>query len=85
MADPAVKRSKKKGGGVYKLVRDLIKRPKSAAGGTDSASQSNPTQVSISSASGAHDPIPGTVAGSAEPTASSKCVHLSVIDDNLIS
>ena len=84
MADPtAAKRLKKGGGIVYKLqlARDLIKRPKSAAG-TDSASQSNSTRVSVSSASGAHDPVPGTVAGSAEPTASSKCIYLSVIDNN---
>ena len=51
--------------------RDLIKRPKSA---NDSASESNSTLVSVSSAIGAHDPIPGNNAGSVEPTASSKCI-----------
>jgi hypothetical protein len=66
----AAKKSKKKGGGIVKLVWDMIKRPKS----NDSASQSNLTRVSVSSTSGAHDPIPGNDAGSAEPTASSKYI-----------
>ena len=63
----AAKKSKKKGGSRVKLFRDLIKRPISA---NDSASQSNSTWVSVSSAFGAHDPVPGNDAGNAEPTAS---------------
>ena len=58
----AAKKSKKKGGGIVNLFRDLIKRPKSA---NDSASQSNSARVSDSSTFGTHDPVP---AGSAEPT-----------------
>ncbi|KIJ93615.1 hypothetical protein K443DRAFT_383856 [Laccaria amethystina LaAM-08-1] len=48
-----------------RLFRDLIKRPKSA---NDSARQSNPTRVSVSSSSGAHH---GTDTGGVELTASS--------------
>ena len=65
------KKSKKKGGGIAKRVLDLFKRPKSV---NDSASQLNSTRVSVSSASGAHDPLRETDAGSAEPTASSKYI-----------
>ena len=63
----AAKKSKKKGGGVGKLFQNLVtnKRPKS-----ESATQSNSTQVSVS-AFGAHDPVPKNDV--AEPTASSKC------------
>ena len=64
-------------------LRDLLKKPKSV---NDSASQSDSTRVSVSSAFGAHDhnPVPGKGAGSAESTASSKYwLHLSVIDDDL--
>jgi hypothetical protein len=64
-------KSYKKGRGIGKRVLDVIRQPKSA---NDSASQSNSTRVSVSSASGAHDPLPGTDAGSAEPTASSKYI-----------
>ena len=67
----AAKKSKKKGGGVVKLIRDLIKRPESA---NDLASQSKSTQVSVSSASGVHDPVPGNDAGGAEPMVSSKYI-----------
>ena len=63
------KKSKKKGGGVVKFVRDLIKRPSKS--GTDSAIQSNSTH---SSAFGAHSSAhwQGNDAGIAEPMASSK-------------
>ena len=54
-----------------KFLRDLFNRPKSA---NNSASQSNSTLVSVSSASGAHDPVPGYDSGSAEPTTSSKYI-----------
>ena len=54
-----------------KPFRDCIERPKSA---NASARPSNPTQVSVSSASGAHDPVPGNDAGSAERTALSKYI-----------
>ena len=64
----AAKKLKKKGGGIERLFRDLIKRPKPA---NDSASQSNPTRTS---AFGAHDPVQGNYAGSAEPTASSEYI-----------
>ena len=67
----AAKISKKKGESMKKLLRDLFKRPKSA---NDSASQSDSTRVSVSSAFGAHDPVPGKDAGSAESTASSKYI-----------
>ena len=86
MADPpsstAVKKSKKKGGGIVKLFRDVIKRPKLA---NDSASQSNQTRVSVPFAVDVHESIIGNDAGSAEPTASSKYIwlHLSTIDDDL--
>ena len=63
------KKSKKKGGGVVKFVRDLIKRPSKS--GTGSASQSNATH---SSAFGAHDSAhwQGNDAAIAEPMVSSK-------------
>ena len=70
----AAKKSTKKGGGVVKFVRDLIKRPGKSFDCDDSASQSNSTQVSVSSAFGAHDPTQGNDAGSPEPTASSKYI-----------
>ena len=57
----AAKKLKKKGGGIIKFVRDLIKRAEST---NDSTNQSLSTQVSV----------PGNDAGSAEPTASSKCI-----------
>ena len=66
----AVKKSKRKCGGIVKLIRDVVKRPKSA----NSASQSNSTQVSVSSAFDAHDSAPGNDAGSADPMASSKYI-----------
>ena len=80
----AAMKSKKKGGGIVKLFRDVIKRPKTV---NDSASQSNLTRVSVPSAFGAHDPVPGNDAGSAEPTASGKYIgfHLSVIVNDLAS
>ncbi|KIM80637.1 hypothetical protein PILCRDRAFT_822370 [Piloderma croceum F 1598] len=63
------KRSKTKGGGnSLSPFLNLFKRPKSA---NASANQSNSSRVSVSSAIGAHDPIPGNDAGSAEPTVSS--------------
>jgi hypothetical protein len=82
MADQPPKKFQKKGGGILKRARDLIKRPKPA---NDSASQSNSTRfsASVSSALGAHHLVPGNDAGSAEPTASSKYIHLCVIDDDL--
>ena len=49
-----------------KPFRGLVKRPKLA---NALASPSNSTRVSVSSASDAHDPVPGNGAGSAEPTA----------------
>ena len=68
----AAKISKKKGGGIVKFVRDLIKRPSKSA--KDLASQSSSTQVSLSSAIGAHDSAQGNDSGSAEPTALSKYI-----------
>jgi hypothetical protein len=67
---------------MVKHLRDLFKRPKPT---NDSASQSNSARFSASvpSALGAHDPVPGNDARSAEPTVSSKYIHLSVIDDDL--
>ena len=65
----AAKKSKKKGGGIVNIFRDLIKRPKSV---NDSASQSNLALVSGSSASVAHDPDPGNDAGSTKSRVSSK-------------
>ena len=71
----AAKRSKKKGGSMKKLFRDLFRPPNSlAATGSDSASQSNSTLVSVSSAFGSHDPVPGKDAGSAGPMVSSKYI-----------
>ena len=72
----AAKKSQKKGAGIVKRIRDLIKRPKPA---NDSASQSN-----SASPIGAHDSVPENDAGSAEPT-TSRYIHLSVINDNLAS
>ena len=70
----AAKKSKK--GGCVKVFWDLIKRLKSA---NDSASHSNSTPVSVS-AFGAHDPVLGNNARSAELTASSKySLHLNII------
>ena len=85
MADqPSSSAAKKKREGMKKLFRDLFKRPKSA---NDSASHS--TGVSVSSAFGDHDPVPGKDAGSVESKASGKYIvywlHLSVIDDDLAS
>ena len=76
----AAKKSKKGGGIVKKLFRDLIKRP------NESASQSNATRVSVS-AFGDHDPVLGNDVGSAETMSSSKqiCLHLCVIDDDFAS
>ena len=70
MADQSLSTAakKKKGKGTKNYFRDLFKRPKSA---NDSASQLNSTGVS---AFGAHDPVPGKDAGSAESTASSKYI-----------
>ena len=73
----AAKKSKKKGRGVVKFVRDLIKRPGKSV--NDSASQSNLTQVSVSSAFGTHDSAQGNDAGSAEPTASSKYIDFILV------
>ena len=70
------KKSKKKGRDVVKLFRNLIKQPKSA---NDSASQSNSTRVSVSSAFGAQGSVPGNDAGSAEPTASSKYIDFILV------
>ena len=76
MADqtsPTAKKLKKKGRGIGKFVRDLIKRPKSA--NDSEARQSNSTRVSVSSASSAH----GTDAGNGEPTASSEYIIGSIL------
>ena len=70
----AAMKSKKKGGKVKKLFRDLIKRPKSA---NDSASQSNSTPVSVSSAFDAHDLAPGNDAGGTK--SSSKYIWLILV------
>ena len=65
----AAKKSKKKGRGIAKLFRDLTKQPQSATDNlNDLASQSNSTRVSVFSAFGAHDSVPGNDAGSAEPS-----------------
>ena len=62
----AVKKSKKKGGGIIKkLFRDLIKRSQSV---DDLASQFKLNSTR------AHNPVPGNDAGSAEPMASSKYI-----------
>ena len=63
------KKSKKKGRGIAKLFRDLMKQPKPA---NDSASQSISTPVSVSFASDALNPFTGNDAGSTKSTASSK-------------
>ena len=60
LSTAAMKSKKKSGGLVKKLIRDLIKRPKSA---NDSASQSNSTPVSVSSAFDAHDLVQGNDPG----------------------
>ena len=72
LSSTAAKKSKK-GEGMKKLFRGIFKRPRPA---NDSASQSNSTRVSqaVPSASGAHDPVAGNVARSAEPMASGKCI-----------
>ena len=78
MADQhlAAKKSKKKDGGMVKLFRNL-------ATSNDSASRLNSTQISVSSASGAHDYVLGNGAGSAEPMASSKYIDsILVLSDN---
>ena len=79
----AAKKLKKDG--CVKVFRELIKRLKST---NDSASHSNSTPVSVS-AFGAHDPVLGNNARSAELTASSKySLHLDIIgiiNDNLAS
>ena len=67
----AAMKLKKKGGRIVKFFRDVIKRPKTA---NDSASQSNSTRVSVPSAFGAHDPVPGNDVGSAEPKALGKYI-----------
>ena len=74
MADQpsSTKKSKKKGGEMVKRVRDLFKRTKSI---NDLASQSNLTRVSVASALGDHDPVPGNEAGSTEPTVSGKYIN----------
>ena len=74
----AAKKSKKKGGGTVNFFRDLIKRPKPAK---DSASQ---TQVSVSSASGAHDPDTGNDARSTKSIASSKYIGSILVSSTLI-
>ena len=67
------KKSKKKSMGIGRFFRDLIKRPKSA---NDSASQSNSTRVSVSSASGVQH---GTDAGNVDTTTSSKHIIGSIL------
>ena len=54
-----------------KPFRGLVKRPKSA---NASASLSNSTRNFVSSASGAHDPVPGKDAKGAERTVSGKYI-----------
>jgi hypothetical protein len=83
----AAKKSNKKGGCISKAAKRVLDlfntRPKSV---DDSASQLNSTRVSVSSASGAHDPILATDEGSIEPIASSKHIgSVVIIDDNLTS
>ena len=72
----AAKKFLKKGAGIVKRIRDLIKRPKPA---NDSASQSN-----SASPIGAHDSVPENDAESTEPAAS-RFFHLGVINDDLAS
>ena len=72
----AAKKSKQKGGGIAKLFRDVIRRPKSA---NDSASQSNLTRVSFPPTVGAHDPVAENDAGSSEPTVASKYIGSSLL------
>jgi hypothetical protein len=68
----AAKKSQKKGGGIVKRIWNLIKRPKP---GNDPASQNS---ASVSSAVGAHDPVP-------ENDGVSRFINLGVINDNLAS
>ena len=71
MADrdqPSSTAKKSKIGRIVKLFWDVIKRHNS------SRARSNSTRVSVSSALGAHNPVPGNDAGSAELTASSKYI-----------
>ena len=71
----AATKSKKKSGGVVKFVRDMIKRPGKSA--KDWASQSNSTQLSVSSA--AHESAQGNDAGIAEPMTSSKYIDFILV------
>ena len=64
----AAKKSKKKGGGVVKLIQNLIKRPNKSA--NELASQSTLAQVSAVS----QDSVSGNVVESAEPADSSKYI-----------
>ena len=62
----AAEKLKKKGGGVVKLIQNLIKRPNKSA--NDLASQSTLAQVSAVS----QDSVSGNVVESVEPAVSSK-------------
>ena len=64
----AAKKSKKKGGGVVKLIQNLIKRRDKSA--NDLASQSTLAQVSAVS----QDSVSGNVVESVEPEVSSKYI-----------
>ena len=64
----AAKKSKKKGGGVVKLIQNLIKRSNKSA--NDMASQSTLAQVSAVS----QDSVLGNVVESVEPAVSSKYI-----------
>ena len=67
----AANKSKKKGGGIVKRFRDLIKRPETA-NDSDSARQLISTGASVSSTFGAHDLVQENDVGGA---ASSKYLY----------
>ncbi len=71
----AAKKSKKSGG-IVNFFRNRINQPKSA---NASASQSNSTQVSVSSAPSAHDLVSRNETGSAVPTASGKYIGVILV------
>ena len=73
----AAMKSKKKSGGVVKFVRDMINLKRPGKSAKDWASQSNSTQLSVSSA--AHESAQGNDAGIAEPMTSSKYIDFILV------
>ena len=78
----AAKESKRKGKNVVKRLRGLFKRSNSVTG-NDSASQSNLTRVSVSSAHGDHDPVSGNEVGTIELTVSSKYIDFILVSSTM--